>query len=646
MKTAPIAGGAAGAPLNAWNRFWFQPTDPAALGLMRVVTGLLVLYVHLAYCFDLTAFFGPHGWWDRKAVDLERKDRPMQLYEWGREQKPSIPTPQVEDRRVAVFDFLEHLPEEKAKRDEALRFLYFILDQNQGQGLSDAMYRQSLNMLLNAAKLVPDNLIVMRQELGKSKFEIDKHLVTLPAFFGGLPTPEERVRVWDDALRLLQYMPRATLNFEYVLGWLGEMNEAQRLTLAHFLRDLADGPASRERLKYMEIWQLDPIHNYARGHGNFSLWFHISNPATLWTCHLIILGVFVLFTIGLFTRVTSILAWVGALFYIHRSQPVLFGMDSIMNVLLFYLMWGPCGAAFSVDRLIARYRAARALFKAGGQPVPWAEAVLAGPQLSATANFCMRLIQIHYCFIYAASGMAKLKGTSWWSSFAAWYTMANPEFCPLLQYPLYHKALLQLSSVQPLLAIVMIGIVYFTLALEISFPFLIWTRLRPFLVCAAVFLHTGIATMMGLTMFGALMFAMLLSFIPSAVIRERVVWAPGTGPKMTLRCVSRNKRHARAVALLRALDLTGQISLQELPAKNSADDTPVQMIGADGQTRTGADMICYALHTLVYGRTIGWLTGVPGVAIALRWWIGDHGQTVDDVEPAADKGSAKTPAAR
>ena len=58
-----------------------------------------------------------------------------------------------------------------------------------------------------------------------------------------------------------------------------------------------------------------------------------------------------LFTIGLFTRVTSVLVWVATVGYIHRTQQVLFGMDTMMNILLVYLMIGNW-AALSVDRLI------------------------------------------------------------------------------------------------------------------------------------------------------------------------------------------------------------------------------------------------------------------------------------------------------
>ncbi len=46
---------------DGWNRFWFAPSDPATLSLLRIATGLIALYVVLTYTPDLKAFFGPGG---------------------------------------------------------------------------------------------------------------------------------------------------------------------------------------------------------------------------------------------------------------------------------------------------------------------------------------------------------------------------------------------------------------------------------------------------------------------------------------------------------------------------------------------------------------------------------------------------------
>ena len=58
-----------------------------------------------------------------------------------------------------------------------------------------------------------------------------------------------------------------------------------------------------------------------------------------------------------------------------------------------------------------------------------------------------------------------------------------------------------------------------TLALEISFPLLVWSRSwRWLMIAGAVLLHTGISLTMGLATFGLLMLTMLLAFIPPAEV--------------------------------------------------------------------------------------------------------------------------------
>jgi hypothetical protein len=53
---------------DRWNRFWFQPTDPTALGAIRLCTGLILLYAYLSCAPHILSFVGPHGWVDSKAI--------------------------------------------------------------------------------------------------------------------------------------------------------------------------------------------------------------------------------------------------------------------------------------------------------------------------------------------------------------------------------------------------------------------------------------------------------------------------------------------------------------------------------------------------------------------------------------------------
>lgn len=54
--------------LSAWLTFWFQPVSMAQLALLRIGTGLILLYVLFVSSFDLEAHFGVSGWGDPAAL--------------------------------------------------------------------------------------------------------------------------------------------------------------------------------------------------------------------------------------------------------------------------------------------------------------------------------------------------------------------------------------------------------------------------------------------------------------------------------------------------------------------------------------------------------------------------------------------------
>lgn len=634
---APHDADSAQIPRTTWGRFWFQPTDPTALGFMRIVTGLIVIYVHLSYCYDLGSFFGPNAYIDQETGNKIRRETPMMtesMTDWEEKSRKVI-LPILQDQREAAINFLRGLPEDKRERDDSLEYLYYVLNNyGSGDGMVNLSYTTNgLVLLKNAHKLDEQQRERMLKNLNNERFVVQEAPITLPVFFFHHSlSQQDRLQLWQKALHLSdllwelptikdpnddQVTERRVTN---VISWINEAQPGQRALLATYLRELPGGKEGREYIDYLSRWRYDPRELYDHGSSTFSMWYHLKNPGAMWTAHIIALLIFVLFTLGLFTRVTSVLTWLAALQYIHRSQQVLFGMDTMMNILLFYLMIGPSGAALSIDRLIARYRAARAIAKAGGKPVPWAESVLAGPQPSSMANFALRLLQVHFCIIYTSAGLAKLKGTLWWNTQATWYTIANPEFTPM-NYPIYESTLRWVASIKPLMLAIFAGFTYFTLAMEIAFPYLVWTRLRPVVVSLAILLHGGIAVIMGLVSFQLLMMTMLIAYIPAAVIRQRLFWEPGSGPKMSLRYDGKNPEHARLASFIRALDVTNQVSCHDEAGKSKIGEA-VELVGVDGRVHTGYDIIQHAFANLLFARTIRWLLYVPGVALLIRSFTG------------------------
>jgi hypothetical protein len=305
-----------------------------------------------------------------------------------------------------------------------------------------------------------------------------------------------------------------------------------------------------------------------------SIWFYVQAPAAMYAVEAVFLLAIVCFTLGLGSRVAGVLVWVGHISYANRSYLVWFGMDSVLSMLLLYLMFAPTGATLSLDRLITRYFRARRGMEGKGKPV---NRLPLEQRWSAT--LMTRLIQIHMSIIYLMAGLAKLQGASWWSGTAAWYTMMVPEF------ELFN---LRWLGTQPewLYHLIVFGATYYTLIFEISFIFLVWNRwLRPLVLAGAVALHVGIGFFMGLGGFGVAMLTGCLAFVyPSSLRWLIAVFCQG--PRGFQFVYDRNlPRQAQAAAWVRAADPYEQVTLVEAHEKGAA--TAGSLITPDGATLRG-----------------------------------------------------------
>lgn len=224
------------------------------------------------------------------------------------------------------------------------------------------------------------------------------------------------------------------------------------------------------------------------------LWWFESSWA-LWTVHVAALVVFAMLTVGLFTRVVAVLAWLAAMSYVGRATGALFGLDQINVMLAMYLAVGPSGDAFSVDRWLKERRA--------GGPLP--------VRPSWTANLAIRLIQLHMCVIYLFAGMAKLTGMAWWDGTAMWMAFGNLEYQSLdMTWMADWPRLMNLLT-------------HVTIFWETFYVALIWPRLtRPVMLALAVPLHMGIAVCLGMMTFGLIMLVGNMAFVPPWVIRAMV----------------------------------------------------------------------------------------------------------------------------
>jgi hypothetical protein len=242
----------------------------------------------------------------------------------------------------------------------------------------------------------------------------------------------------------------------------------------------------------------------------WSFWLLVPDSG-LYAAWAVCLVILVLFTLGLGSRATAVLAWVIAVSTARRAPAVLFGFDQTISTWVFYLaVFGASGQSLSLDRLLARNRAARAVGSSrhGRQGSEAADLRAVIPMPTVSANLSLRMIQLHLALVYGSAGLSKLMGPEWWNGTALEMIILTPEFrrfdlAWLAAFPL----LLNLGTHAGLL-------------LEISYPVLVWVRpLRPLVLVSMALMHFGIDLLLGLTEFGLAMIAANLAFVSGTWIR-------------------------------------------------------------------------------------------------------------------------------
>jgi hypothetical protein len=118
----------------------------------------------------------------------------------------------------------------------------------------------------------------------------------------------------------------------------------------------------------------------------WSYLYYIESPGLLWGLHFAGLVVFAMLTVGWYTRVVAVLAWIISVSYVNRLMGTLFGLDQINVFIATYLMVGDSGGVWSVDRWLA------------GRCEHWRNAGRSGPCYAAQ-NTATRLL---VCGLFAA----------------------------------------------------------------------------------------------------------------------------------------------------------------------------------------------------------------------------------------------------
>ncbi len=194
--------------------------------------------------------------------------------------------------------------------------------------------------------------------------------------------------------------------------------------------------------------------------------------------------------VGYRTRLAAIASWALLISLQNRNQALLFAGDDMLRALMFWAMFLPLGACYSVDSAL----------NSSTNPLP--KRILSG------ATFALTL-QVYY--IYAFSALFKTTSEIWWPELnAVYYALHFDQYAASLgQFLLNFPVLLPIST-------------FITLVLEWIGPlFLLVPFKTTFFRCATIItfilLHIGFGLTLHIGLFPALGIFTWLVFIPSDI---------------------------------------------------------------------------------------------------------------------------------
>lgn len=193
--------------------------------------------------------------------------------------------------------------------------------------------------------------------------------------------------------------------------------------------------------------------------------------------------------LGLFSNFFAFLAWLIHLVFFNTNVIYAYGLESILHVILFYLIFMPVDARYSLSSIIFK--------KFWGRK---------RETLQIKARIFLRLLQLHLCIIYLDAGLSKLFGTHWLNGEGVWRSLTQFPFNPYnLGFIAHFPQLVTLAG-------------WFVLAVEVLYPLLVWhTPGKKYILASILFLHGCISFLMGLYFFGFIMiiFNLAAFIIPS-----------------------------------------------------------------------------------------------------------------------------------
>jgi len=202
-------------------------------------------------------------------------------------------------------------------------------------------------------------------------------------------------------------------------------------------------------------------------------------------------------TLGLFSRVSIILVYLGLVSFLHRNIFVHHGGEHLLSIAAFWMMFAPIDAALSLDRL-------------------WFNKASGDSGLQPCSLWALKAYTFQFVLIYWQASLSKLAAPSWWDGTAMYYVFRHLEFArfpvPLIPQNLLLLKLTTWSAV---------------FAESLGWTLIWFKETRYPVLLALLALHLGIDYSMNIPIFEHIMIASLLIFIPGEDAERFVAWVKG-----------------------------------------------------------------------------------------------------------------------
>jgi hypothetical protein len=196
---------------------------------------------------------------------------------------------------------------------------------------------------------------------------------------------------------------------------------------------------------------------------------------------------------GFQARIAALVVFICLISFGRRDPWVLNSGDLLVQVLAFYMLFMPSGAALSVDRWL-------------GEPRRFWE-------FPVRAVWPLRLVQVQVSILYLAAVWAKVRGVTWNDGTAVSYAF-RIEDVARFPVPGFVTDSLVLANL----------LTYGTLAVELSIGILVWNRvLRPWVLLLGIGLHLGIDYAVRVGFFSYAVLVAYIAFIPPESARSFIL---------------------------------------------------------------------------------------------------------------------------